>query len=75
MENITKLSLEYKKRVNNSVKHKRQIKKHIINKQSLIDGYKNYMPFLNYSLTTVNNEFDDMGFKDLENYEKWLNDV
>ena len=75
MENFNKMCLEYKKQVNNSLKHKRQIKKHNISKELLISAYKSYLPFLTDKLIDVNNCFDDMGFKDLENYEKWLLNV
>lgn len=75
MENFTKLSLEYKKHVNNQTKHKRQTKQHTMNKQLLTDAFKTFLPFLENGLINVNAEWDSMGYGDLEKYENWLLDV
>lgn len=75
MENISKLSLEYQKHVNNSAKHKRQADQHIMNKTELQNAYERHLCFLSSALEEVNNEFDNMGFEDLTKYEKWLLDV
>lgn len=75
MENITKLSLEYNKHVNNTTNHKRQIKRHSINKVGLESAYKSYLSFYLSTLTNLNDELDGMGFEDLTKYEEWLLDV
>lgn len=63
MENINKLGLEYKKRVNNSFNNKLIYNNyHSISKDSMINAYKNF--------TMV----DYIGFdtESLEFYENWL---
>ncbi len=75
MEKFTNMRLEYLKLENNLLTHKRQYKQHTINKQELEDAYKTFLVFESASLEKLNADLDDMGLRDLNNYEKWLVDV
>ncbi len=75
MENFTKMCLEYKKMENNLLTHKRQHNLHTINKAELSKAYTSYLRFQTTVLKDVNAEYDDMGWEDLKNYEKWLVNV
>ncbi len=75
MENFSKMCLEYEKMSNNLTTHKRRLKQHNISKDMLKEGYETYLVFYQNKLESINREFDVVGFEDLENYEKWLENV